>query len=218
MSQPVDLRGVRRLGILGGSFDPVHRAHLFVARVAQAAFALDAIVFVPAARPPHKPARELASNADRAAMLAIAIRGEPSWSISELEFEREGLSYTIDTVREIPGRLCLSREVELFLIVGWDNLRGFERWHQVADLLGLVQPIVVARGREDLATLSHLRRELGAGLYLKLERGLLRVPEQRESSTEVRQLLARSDDPGDLLPPGVLEYIRARGIYAAPAR
>jgi nicotinate-nucleotide adenylyltransferase len=218
VSGGVDLSRAKRVGIYGGSFDPVHSAHLYVARAAQSASQLDAIVFVPAARPPHKPERRLASNADRAAMLTIALAGEPSWSICELEFERDGPSYTIDTVRELPARLGLSRGVELFLLLGWDNLRGFERWREVRALVELVQPIVVSRDGDDAQLLEPARRELGPELFAKLERGLVRVPARPESSTDLRDRLARGEDPGAELPPGVLEYIRARGIYAADAR
>jgi nicotinate-nucleotide adenylyltransferase len=210
-----ELASVRRLGMLGGSFDPVHRGHLFVARAAQRQFALDHVLFVPAARPPHKPGRKLASQDDRAHMLALALEGEPSWSMSTLEFARTGPSYTIDTVRELPQRLGLRPDVEIFLILGWDNLRGLERWREVKALLERVQPIVVWRGEAEGVDLDLLRRELGPELFTKLERGLLRLPPSPESSTQVREQLARGEDPGPALPPGVLEYIRARGIYAA---
>ena len=214
MSERVDLAHAVRVGIYGGSFDPVHNAHLHVAREAQRAFALDCVVFVPAARPPHKPGRVLASNTDRAAMLALALQGEPTWCVDQLEFERSGPSYTIDTVRELPARLKLARDVELFLLLGWDNLKGFERWREVRALLELVQPIVVARGVEDRSVLEHLRRELGSAAFAKLERGLLRVATRPESATELRARLARGATPDDELPAKVLEYIRARGIYS----
>src|SRR5262245_873479 len=104
----VELAQARRVGVYGGSFDPVHAGHVHVARQAQRAFALDAVVFVPAAQPPHKPGRVLASPQDRVAMLEIALRGEPSWRVTTLEFERSGPSYTIDTLRELPRRLGLA--------------------------------------------------------------------------------------------------------------
>ncbi len=213
----VDLSGARRLGVYGGSFDPVHAGHVHVAREAQRAFKLDAVLFVPAAQPPHKPERALALPNDRVAMLEIALRAEPTWCVSQLEFERSGPSYTIDTLRELPRRLALAPQCELFFLLGWDNLRGLERWREVRALLALVQPVVVWRGDEDARVLEHLRREFGEVLYMRLERGLVRAPPAPESSTEVRELLARGQDPGAALPDGVLEYIRARGIYAPRA-
>lgn len=212
------LAHARKLGIYGGSFDPVHAGHVHVARVAQQTQALEHVVFVPAAAPPHKPGRVLASPEDRVRMLELALRDQPSWSISSLEFERKGPSYTVDTLRELPARLALARDVELFFLLGWDNLVGLERWRDVRDVLTLAQPIVVlrrdgTREREDDAVLAHLRRELGETVYARLERGLVRATPSPESSSEVRALLARGVDPGAALPPGVMEYIRSRGIY-----
>jgi nicotinate-nucleotide adenylyltransferase len=208
-----DGRRIRRLGILGGSFDPVHAGHLHVARAAQAAFDLDHVVFVPAARPPHKPGQRLASGEHRAAMLRLALAGHPDWSVDTLELERSGPSYTIDTVRALPGRLGLEREAELFLLLGEDNLRGLEGWREARALLELVQPIVVRRGPADPAGLARLRAELGAELALRIERGFLRVAPVEASSTAIRAALAAGRDPGEALPAGVLEYARHHALY-----
>lgn len=207
----------RRIGVYGGSFDPVHAGHLHLARAAQRAFDLDRVVFVPAGRSPFKPRGAIASADDRVAMLEIATRGEPSWSISRVELERPGPSYTYDTLRELRGELGLEPEDELFQLLGWDNLRGLERWHRAREMLALAQPVVVWRGEEDPGLLEHLRRELGPELYGRLERGLVRVPPAPQSATDLRARLARGEDPGPELPSGVLEYIRARGIYRSGA-
>ena len=217
-AEDLDLSGVRRLGLFGGSFDPVHAGHLHVARAARAAFELDHVLFVPAARPPHKPGRVLAEGLDRLAMLELALAGEPACSLSALELEREGPSYTFDTVRALPRRLGLAGDVRLFLVIGWDNLRGLERWHEAAALLAAVRPIVVPRpprpgGGGDRELLEHLRGELGEELFARLEAGVLPTDPLPISSTGVREVLARGGDPGDALPPGVLEYARRRGIY-----
>jgi nicotinate-nucleotide adenylyltransferase len=208
---------VERIGVYGGSFDPVHAGHLHLARAAQKAFELDRVVFVPAARSPFKPQGPIASAEDRVAMLEIAIRPEPSWSVSRVEIERPGPSYTYDTLCELRGELGPPREAELFQLIGWDNLRGLERWYRARDMLALAQPIVVWRGEEDPRLLEHLRRELGPELYRRIERGLVRVPPAPESATDLRARLARGEDPGQELPPGVLEYIRARNIYRSGA-
>src|SRR5437773_7216660 len=106
----------RRVGILGGSFDPIYAGHLHAARAALSAFGLDLVVFVPAAEPPHKPSRRLARGADRLAMVELAISGEPRFRASAIELERGGRSYTIDTVRDLPRKLGEREDVELFLI------------------------------------------------------------------------------------------------------
>ena len=225
---------VRRLGILGGSFDPVHVGHLHVARSAQAAFELDHVVFVPAARPPHKPGRQLAAGEHRTAMLELALAGRPDWSVDTLELERGGLSFTIDTVRALPERLAhlgLAPDCELFLLIGWDNLRGLERWREARALLSLVQPVVVyrapagapdtpaARLRGASELLEHLRAELGDAVYARLERGFLPIEPVGVSSTAIRASFAAGEDPGetlgDVLPAGVGEYVRRAGLYGS---
>ena len=230
---PARLSAVRRLGVLGGSFDPVHVGHLHAARAAQAAFELEHVLFVPAARPPHKPGRRLAPGADRVAMLRLALAGRPDWSIDALELERGGPSYTIDTVRALPARHELPPGCRLHLVLGWDNLRGLEHWREVRALLAAVQPVVVYRrpgpgpdaaspapaGSEGCGSegsgglLAHLRRELGPELFARLERGLVEIEPVPVSSTAIRAELAAGRDPGAALPPGVGEYARRRGLY-----
>lgn len=213
-AEDLDLSSVRALGLFGGSFDPVHAGHLHVARAAESAFGLEHVVLVPAARPPHKPGRVLAEGDDRLRMLELALDGLERRSISAMELSREGPSYTFDTVCELPARLGLAPDVRLHLLIGWDNLRGLERWHRAAELLARVQPVVILRGEDDPALLEHLRRELGDELFAVLERGFLRLEPVAISSTELREGLARGEvPPAGELPPGVLEYIRSRGIY-----
>ena len=142
----------RRLGLFGGSFDPIHGGHLYVARAAQRAHQLDRVIFVPAARPPHKPGRELASGPHRLAMVELAIAAEASWSACDLELYRPGPSYTIDTVLELPARVGEADDVELFLILGSDNLPGLPSWWRVDELLERVHPIVVPRGAQSAST------------------------------------------------------------------
>jgi len=207
------LAHLARVGIYGGSFDPVHNGHLHVARVARERLELDGIVWVPAARPPHKPLKRLASEADRLAMLELALAGDERAWISTLEFERSGPSYTFDTLRELPVRAGLRPGCELFLLLGWDNLRGLERWHRAGEVLSLAQPIVVWREGGDEAVLAHLRSALEPQAFARLESGLVRVTPSPESSTDVRARLERGEWPVEAVPAAVLEYIRSRGVY-----
>jgi nicotinate-nucleotide adenylyltransferase len=203
----------QRIGIFGGSFDPVHEGHLHVARAAARAFDLDRIVWIPAARPPHKPDRILADGPERVRMLEIALRGEPTWSIDPLELERGGPSYTIDTLRALPARLGLAPDAELYLVIGGDNLQGFARWREARELFRRAQPVIVVRRGDERALVREIEHELGPELALRLERGLVVEPIVRTSSTDLRDRLLRGESPSDELPPGVLEYIRAHGIY-----
>lgn len=210
---PPDWAGVRRLGLFGGSFDPVHRGHEHVVRAAQSAFRLERVLWIPAARPPHKPERILAEAADRLAMLELALAGHPSWSVSRLELERSGPSFTIDTVRALPGALGLEPAVELHLVIGGDNLVGFATWREVEALLERVQPVVVVRRGDEREALRELVRGLPEPLVRKVERGLVLAPLVPISSTELRARLARGERVDDELAPTVAEYVRARGIY-----
>lgn len=204
-------RDAARLGLFGGSFDPVHAGHLHVARSAAAAADLDHVVFVPAARPPHKPGVRLAGGADRSAMLALALGVEPRWSVWGVELGRDGPSYTIDTVRALVEARGGAGEV--FLLVGEDNLDGLGDWRDVEALLGLVRPIVVARAGTLDVRLARLAARLPAPLVERLAAGWVDAPPVPTAATDLRERLSRGEDPGAELPPGVLEYARSRGIY-----
>jgi nicotinate-nucleotide adenylyltransferase len=204
---------VRRIGLFGGSFDPPHAGHLHVARAARERFRLDRLVFVPAAEPPHKPGRQLAPGADRLAMLQLLLEGEPRCEVSDLELARGGRSFTIDTVRALPAALREPEDCEIYLLLGSDNLELLPRWREARALLERVQPVVVRRGGELALELAPIAAELGPELGRKLERGALDLPPVPISSTQVRETLAGTDVELALLPPAVLAYIRARGLY-----
>lgn len=216
---------VRRVGLYGGSFDPVHAGHLHVARAAREHAALDELLFVPARRPPHKPGRVLASGEHRLAMLELAIEELGFGLATDLELRRSGPSYTIDTVRALSGEVggLAPRLVEqladarLVLILGSDNLAGLPEWREVEELLARVDPIVIARGERPEEWLAKLRGRLPEKLLERLAAGFLDLPPVRVSSTELREALARGEDPGAELPRGVLEYVRSHGVYAAAA-
>jgi nicotinate-nucleotide adenylyltransferase len=220
MSASIQTAGPRRIGILGGSFDPVHRGHLHAARAALTACALDRVVFVPAAESPHKVGRRLASGADRMAMLALAIGDEPRFSVSDIELVRGGRSYTIDTVRAIRAYLNEPPSALLYLILGTDNVPGLSTWHYAAALLELVQPVVVQRDTphssvDEVRLLRAVAQDLGDEAALKLRAGWLRLPPVPVSSTKLRTELAHIG-PGVVangLDPAVREYIRAHGLY-----
>lgn len=223
---PVD----HRIGLFGGSFDPVHSGHLHVARSAQEAFELEHVWFVPAARPPHKPGRTLVSGEHRLRMLEIAIADEPTWGVWGIELEREGPSYTFDTVValsalwESGGRgseapsAAAERPVGIYLILGSDNLGGLPGWHRCGELIARVQPVVVMREEADLESLVSVREQLSAAAFERLRRGLLLLPPAPGRATDLRADLAAmtwtdADDRPEEIAPGVWEYIRREGLY-----
>jgi nicotinate-nucleotide adenylyltransferase len=204
-----------RLGIFGGSFDPVHAGHLHAARAARRAFDLDRVVFVPARDPPHKPGRALASGADRMEMLRLAIADEPGFLVHGLELERAGPSFTIDTVRALP-KLLGEDGAELFLILGSDNLAGLASWREAGALLERVHPVVVHREGDPEPAFLEIERALGSEAARKAREGHLALPPVRVSATDLRAKLPALSSTLDLAP-GVLAYIRERGLYGTRA-
>ncbi|MDE0913629.1 MAG: nicotinate-nucleotide adenylyltransferase [Planctomycetota bacterium] len=205
----------RRLGLFGGSFDPVHKGHLAAARAAQEAFGLDRVIFVPAARPPHKPDLELAPQKDRLEMLQRAIASEPSWCVCDLEFNRPGLSYTMDTVEELRAEVGEDEDASIWLLIGADNLPGLVGWHRVEELLEAVRPVVIRRAGEDEELPPELAQRLSAGALELLRAGLLAVPPVPGRSTDLRAALRAGEGTLQDLPEAVGEYIRKRGLYGA---
>jgi len=199
-----------RIAVFGGSFDPVHRGHLHCARAAVRAFGVDHVVFVPAARPPHKPGVRLSDGAERLAMLELALAGEPAFSVWDAELGRPGPSFTIDTARELVRLRGGSSGVHL--ILGGDNVAGLRDWRDVEELLRLVQPIVVRRAGALRAELEQLA-ELSPAARARLAAGLIEIDPVPVSASDLRARLARGEACGDDLPPGVGEYARRAGIY-----
>lgn len=205
-----------RVGVLGGSFDPVHAGHLHVARAALAARDLDRVIFVPAREPPHKLGVRLASDAHRLAMLRLAIADEPRFDVCALELERPGPSFTVDTLRALPAQLGLAPDASLFLVIGGDNLRDFPRWRGFEEILRLAEPLVVVRAGDESSTLARLRGRVAPDVLARLERALVAVEPHPASATALRAALARGEDPGPDLPRSVADYALAHGVYAAP--
>jgi len=205
-----------RVGVLGGSFDPVHEGHLHVARSGQAARDLARVVFVPARAPPHKPHVRLASDVHRLAMLALALAGEPRFEVARLELERPGPSYTVDTLRALPAHLGLGADALLFLLLGGDNLAGLPGWRGFDEILRRAEPLVVVRAGDERAVIDGLRGRVDGAALAALERGLIAAPPHPVSATALRAALARGEDPGPDLPPAVADYARTHRVYGPP--
>ena len=192
---------MRRLGVLGGTFDPIHIGHVLLAQFAGEGLGLDQVLFVPAADPPHKE-QCAASAEDRWAMVELAIEGFPSFAASRLELERAGKSYTIDTLRDLHRA---HPETQLYLIIGADNVAPFSTWHNPQGILDL--STVVA------GTRLSPREEADP----ELERHLVHIdtPVVQFSSTQIRQRLSQGLPIRYLVPEKVEEYIRRQGLYQA---
>ena len=196
----------RTIGLLGGTFNPVHEGHLSIAREALRLFALDAVWFIPCAVPPHKPVHDLASNADRLAMLRLAIAGEPRFAALDVEFNRPGKSYTLDTVRALQA---LHPGDAFVFIVGADTLPELPTWHRPLELLPLVRIVSLARpGFVPDAAAIRLPPPWPERLLADLRTG----EPLAVSSREIRAKIA-AGQPVSLVPDSVLRYIEEHNLY-----
>jgi nicotinate-nucleotide adenylyltransferase len=195
-----------RLGIFGGSFDPVHNGHLELARCCQRQAALDAVWFMPTAIQPLKHAGPQATNQQRLEMLRLAVEREPAWRVCTLEIDRGGYSYTIDTLRQIHTELP---DAKLFFMIGADALRDVPHWKEPAEIFSLATPLVVHRAEQSDADLSELAKICPADHQPQL----VNMPAMPESSTEIRQRLAMGESIDDIVPVAVAEYIEKHSIY-----
>ena len=203
-------RGVR-VGVLGGTFDPIHAGHVDIASAAGRSLDLTEVRFVTNRRAPHKPAAE-ASTHHRHAMVALATMSDEAFLADPREMDREGVSYTIDTLESLRGELP---EADLFFLVGGDSLRDLHSWHRWRDIMDLATIVAVSRAGLDADQLRATRAgELAAGHVRLLEH-----EPPPWSSTLLRQAMRRGlPPPMGALPPGVADYIRKSRLYArAPA-
>jgi nicotinate-nucleotide adenylyltransferase len=182
-----------RIGILGGSFDPVHHGHLILGRAAREELGLDTVLFVPAKLSPHKTHTRPATEEDRLTMVRLALADEPGFAVDDLELRRPPPSYTVDTLRELAAR---HRDAELFLLIGTDNAGKFDTWYQPDEIARLAQVVVLQR-TADAPTHAW-----------PVVRRLVDV-----SSTEIRRRVAEGRSIRYLTPAAVCDYIKERGLY-----
>lgn len=198
---------VDSIGLLGGSFDPVHLAHVALAHAALRELALDEVQLLPASDPWQR-GPLAATSAQRLAMLELAIRGTPRLSVNPIEIERGGKTYTIDTLRQLPAG------PEYVWILGADQLANFCTWHHWDEIAALAQIAVARRPGADAVPPPALR-----ALLDELRRPLLQIPfpPMPVSASEIRKRLAQGASIEGLLDPGVAQYINRHGLYRCAA-
>ncbi|MCC6142942.1 MAG: nicotinate (nicotinamide) nucleotide adenylyltransferase [Candidatus Hydrogenedentes bacterium] len=196
MSEP------RRIGIFGGTFDPIHQTHIDIARAALAQGPLDSVLFVVAALPPHKRDEVAAAAEDRYDMVAAALAKEPGLEPSRIEIERNGPSYTVDTLARLRAD---DPDSVFFLILGEDSLVDFPRWHAPARILEFASLLIVPRPESHADTPQWIRDHCR----------YLHFAERALSSTEVRERLRAGSKLDGVVPEAVQQIIRARGLYRA---
>jgi nicotinate-nucleotide adenylyltransferase len=194
-----------RLGIMGGTFDPIHYGHLAIAEEAKEQFNLKRVIFIPCGHPPHKKAYPVSNPEDRYEMTRLAIADNRHFEIARIEIDRTGLSYSIDTITELrrlyPG-------AEIYFITGADAVLEILSWKEPYRLVEQCRLIAVARPGYDMASFSE---KVGSEFADKLL--LLTGPAINISSTEIRRRVAAKTSIRYLLPEAVRAYIEEKGLY-----
>jgi nicotinate-nucleotide adenylyltransferase len=199
---------MRRIGLLGGTFDPPHVGHLWLATLARDALDLERVILMPAPVPPHKLDRVISPIADRVALVRAAIEGDPFLQLSTLELERPGPSYTIDTVTELGA--TLPPDAELMLLMAADALEGIDEWREPERLLRLVRWAVGPRPGAATPDRSFLERRFGTDAARIV---LLDGPSLDVSASEIRRRVAGGRAIRYLVPQRVEAEIASRGLY-----
>ncbi len=217
-----------RVGVLGGTFNPVHNGHLAIARQTREALALDRVILVPSADPPHKPLEGVAPAKDRYEMVRLAIASDRSLAVSDVEVRRPGKSYTIDTVRLLQQEY--GEETRLLFLIGLDAFLDFPHWRDPETLLTLCSFVVLSRPGQSFQALSGLPLiprlpqaslvDLDAGISVRLDVAVgsqslicLRLPPSAVSASDIRARIAAGVTTATLLPPAVESYILQHHIY-----
>lgn len=191
---------MKRIGLFGGSFDPVHIGHLLVAQAACEELQLDRLFFIPAAQSPFKPALQPAASAIRLRMLRLALAGKSNYEVDEQEVRRGGVSFSVDTVRQFGQRFP---GAELFYLIGADHVPTLPKWREANELAKLSKFVVIPRPGETPAPAPPpFRVQMLGGWPLKL------------SSSDIRARVKDGKPVEHLLPAGVAELIAETGLYA----
>lgn len=196
-----------KIGIMGGTFDPIHLGHLAMAESVREIFSLDEILFIPSARPPHKVEKNITPEVHRLMMTYLATQSNEKFQVSPVEILREGLSYTLDTMNELEKKF--GSDTELFFIIGADSMADLPKWHKAKELVSKVHFIATTRpGTEvDLEGLKNYFGDSAKNIYQVATAGL------EISSTDIRERVRTGKSIKYLVPEVVEEYILKENLY-----
>ena len=212
-----------RVGVLGGSFNPIHYGHLLLADEVLETLDLDRLLFVPAASPPHKPASQLAPAADRCEMVRLAIADHPKFAVSDLELQRPGPSYTVDTLEALAAG-----GDELFYVVGSETFLDLLTWREPRRVAKLARLVVIPRAGSpfdvESAAAQKVLRDIGVegGFVTDLRAGvpsrgvlIVHATSLPLSASELRRRVRAGQSVAFRMPPAAIAYVRAPGLYRA---
>jgi len=201
---------MKKIGILGGTFDPIHNGHLAIADEVRKRLELKEILFIPTGKPWQKANRQIIPSEQRVDMVNLAIAGKTAFKLCRIEVDRPGATYTVDTLnqlkREYGGR------TDLYFILGWDALLGAPYWKDPVKIIDLCFIVTVPRPGVTPPNPAELERTI-PGITGRLI--MLDIPQTDISSSDIRQRIAAGQPFEHLVPPGVAEYIRKNGLYSS---
>ncbi|TET26190.1 MAG: nicotinate-nucleotide adenylyltransferase [Dehalococcoidia bacterium] len=201
------------IGVLGGTFDPVHTGHLVIAVATKIQLDLDEILFVPTGQPWLKANNYISPAEHRLHMVRLAIAAKPYFKLSTTEIERPGPSYTVDTITELKGKL--GAQDELFFILGWDNLVQLPQWHQPSQLVKICRLVAIPRVGYPVPDLDFLEAAIPG---LSENTILLNTPQIDISASQIRDRVRQGLSIKDLVPEAVEDYIKRHKLYLAHNR
>ena len=197
-----------RLGLLGGTFDPVHLGHLLMAEQAREQCRLDQVWLLPAGQPPHKTGAAISTGKQRAEMLEFATAGHPDLVVNRMEFSREGKTYTVDTLEQLKQD---RPQDELFFIIGADSLDDLADWREPERIVEYAVVVAVNRGDRPLPAKGELAQRLGSAIASRVE--LVAMPGIDLSSTDIRRRVREGKSIRYMVPRAVEVYIEEHGLY-----
>jgi nicotinate-nucleotide adenylyltransferase len=203
-------RTTTRLGIFGGTFDPIHYGHLLLAETCREQCRLDSVWFMPAAVPPHKRQLLLTPATQRLEMLRLAIAGHDQFLVSDLEIQRGGVSYTVDTLEAVRER---EPQAELFLLMGGDSLSDLPTWREAGRVCQLAIPVVIRRRNTPEPDFSVLAGLVPAGRLQTIREYQVQMPLVEFSSSAIRQAVAEGRSIRYQTTRAIETYIRANKLY-----
>jgi len=199
---------MERIGVLGGTFNPIHNGHLQLARWFIKSLSLDRVLLVPVKSPPHKGEVELASAQQRLEMCRLAVADETKIDVSDVEIMRGGVSYTVDTLKALARQY---KDIKFYFLTGADMFLTLENWHDFSQIPQLAALCATARHTGELDALcnyaKYLEHQYGAECHIE------NMPVLEVSSTQIRSLVASGNDASALIPVRVYDYILANNLY-----
>ncbi|MEE8637483.1 MAG: nicotinate-nucleotide adenylyltransferase [Candidatus Margulisiibacteriota bacterium] len=200
---------MKRIGIMGGTFNPIHKGHLALAQAAMEEFVLDKVIFVPSGMPPHKKPGEVIDKEHRYQMVKQSIKRIPKFSLSRIELDRKGISYAVDTFNEL--KKIYGQEAKLFYIMGLDSINEILEWKRPLELFKLSEFIVSTRPGSRIRTFKRLVKF--PPLQKEVDKIHLIELKENISSSEIREYLKSGKSVKGLLPRSVDNYIKKHNLY-----